>query len=478
MSGRDFIELDSLFYPKNVAFVGASPKGGSRGNRFMQAYIGQNFRGKIFPVHPNAENVLGFSSYKRVRDIPDPVDLVIFAIPFTSVLPVIRDCAEKGVKFVHLYTAGFSETGRQENILLEKEVIKIAKQGGVRLVGPNCMGIYCPEGRVSWSGDFPVEPGPVGFVSQSGQLAGHFIGEAGSYGLRFSKAVSFGNASDLQAHDFFNYLAHDEKTKIIGSYLEGLKDGRSFFEFAKGITRTKPLVVWKGGMTEGGSRAAQSHTASIAGSSKIWKSMCRQVGVISVESMEELVATISALKRMELPGGNRAAIIGGAGGGSVTMTDTAEKEGLKVPPLSDESISAFQEFVPIAGTSVKNPLDIGGAFFRSGPDKLMTLYEILREDPNIDALIFSQRMVRFGGREVRGIMDLIVKNTLEGMKLLKKPIFVVLGSGDSLESEALHQEAQQKYNAADMATFPSFQLAARVMSNMAAYKEYLNSSPS
>ncbi|MEE9556819.1 MAG: hypothetical protein V3V76_06125, partial [Candidatus Adiutricales bacterium] len=142
------------------------------------------------------------------------------------------------------------------------------------------------------------------------------------------------------------------------------------------------------------------------------------------------------------------------------------------------SISAFQEFVPIAGTSVKNPLDIGGAFFRSGPDKLMTLYEILREDPNIDALIFSQRMVRFAGREVRGIMDLIVKNTLEGMKLLKKPIFVVLGSGDSLESEALHQEAQQKYNAADMATFPSFQLAARVMSKMAAYKEYLNSSPS
>ncbi|MBW2623536.1 MAG: CoA-binding protein [Deltaproteobacteria bacterium] len=477
MSGNGSLELERLFYPKNVAFVGASPKRGSRGNRFMQSYIGQNFRGKIFPVHPSAKSVLGFTSYKRVRDIPDPVDLVIFAIPNSSVLPVIQDCAEKGVKFVHMYTAGFSETGRDEDIELEKEVIDIAKNGKVRLVGPNCMGLYCPEGRIAWSDDFPTEPGPIGFVSQSGQLAGQFIGEAKSYRLRFSKVVSFGNASDLQAHDFFNYLARDKKTKIIGSYLEGLKDGRAFFEFARGIARAKPLVVWKGGVTEGGARATRSHTASIAGSSKIWRALCRQAGIISVESMEELVATISALLRLELPDGPNAAIMGGAGGGSVTMTDVAEKEGLKVPHLSPESIRAFQEFVPISGTSVKNPLDIGGAFFRSGPDKLMTLYDILRDDPNIDALIFSQRMVRFGGRDVRGLLDVIVKSSLEGMKIMQKPCFIVLGSGDSLESEALHQEAQQKYNEAGIATFPTFRLAARVMSNLAVYKQYLSVNP-
>ncbi|MBW2092249.1 MAG: CoA-binding protein, partial [Deltaproteobacteria bacterium] len=319
MSEKAAHDLNTLFYPKSVAMVGASPKRGkgwASGNSYIASFIRQEFQGKIFPVHPTADYILGFKSYKSIRDIPEPVDLVIFTVPVRTALQVMEDCAAKGVKFVHLLTAGFSETGRAEHAEMEKKLLKIARKGGVRILGPNCMGLYCPEGGLAWSDDFPTQPGPVGLFSQSGQLASYIIFQSAPLGLRFSKVASYGNAIDLKAHEFLNYLAQDEKTKYIGSYIEGLNDGRLFFNAAKKITRKRPLVVWKGGQTEGGSRATQSHTAAIAGSHKIWQALCRQTGIISVDSMEELIFTISALQRVDLPEGTNVAILGGAGGGS------------------------------------------------------------------------------------------------------------------------------------------------------------------
>jgi acyl-CoA synthetase (NDP forming) len=393
------INLDTLFYPKSIAVVGASPRRGYLGrwggNSFIEGSINLHFPGEIYPVHPKADFILGIRSYRSVREIPGDLDLVIFSIPFSAVLSVMEDCVEKGVKFVHLFTAGFSETGREDLANTERKLIALARKGGIRVIGPNCMGLYCPEGGLAWTNEFPRTPGSIGFVSQSGQLAGHFVSEGGSQGLRFSKVVSFGNASDLQAHDFLTYLAQDEKTKIIGAYIEGLKDGQAFFEAAKIITHTKPLVVWKGGQTEGGGRATQSHTGSLAGSLKIWEAICRQTGLITVNSMEELISTITALQRLPLPNGTNVAILGGAGGGSVTMTDAAEKEGLKVPHLSEETIRSLEEFVPLQGNSVKNPLDIMGALFRGGAENFSKLISLLRDDPNIDALIFTQNVDMF-----------------------------------------------------------------------------------
>ncbi len=473
-------DLNQLFYPKTVAFVGASPNvaGPMWGaNGFIDGYVKLNFQGKIFPVHPRAESIMGFKAYKSVRDIPDELDLVIFAVPYKSVLPVMRDCAEKGVKFAHIFTAGFSETGREENAALEKELLDIAGKGGIRIIGPNCMGLYCPEGGITWSNDFPRTPGQVGFVSQSGQLAGHFVGAGQSMGIRFSKVISFGNASDLKAHEFFNYLAEDEKTTIIGSYLEGLKDGREFFEFARNITRKKPVVVWKGGQTEGGGRAAMSHTGSIAGSPKIWKALCKQAGVISVNSMEELVGTIAALQRVPLPTGTRVAVLGGAGGGSVTMTDAAEQAGLQVPHLAEKTINILEESIPISGSSVKNPLDIMGALFRMDDSmNMIKLFELLQDDPNIDALIYSQMMEMFSRRGGRMLLDISVNITVKGLEKLEKPMFLVLGRGMSLEGESFRQEAQQKYNNAGVATFESFDIAARVVTNLSKYQKYLSDS--
>ena len=467
--------LNRLFYPKSVAVVGASPNRRGRANEWIQAYVSLGYQGKLYPVHPTAETIFGFKAFPTVRDIPDEVDLVIFAVPFSVVTQVMRDCVAKKVKYVHLFTAGFSETGQADNVRLEAELKEIASAGGVRLIGPNCMGVYCPEAGIAWGNEFPTTPGPVGFVSQSGQLASHFIWEGGGEGIRFSKVVSYGNASDLQCHDFLHYLSQDEKTKFIGSYLEGLKDGRAFFEIARTITPKKPLLVWKGGQTEGGARATQSHTASIAGSQKIWRALCKQIGIISIDSMEEMIATTAALCAMPLPRGTRVALVGGAGGGSVTMTDVAEKEGLKVPHLAPETQAGLAEFIPISGNSIRNPLDIGFSNVYENEKDFMRLFQLLEADPVIDAVIFCRgtRPGSRGRQRQTTMLELLIK----ALKFINKPVYVVFEGGRSLEIEALREEAQATMRSLGLATFPSFQMAARVVSNLSRYQAFVEARP-
>lgn len=460
--------LDVLFHPKSVAMI-ASVKPNSTGNHWMTSFTNLGYSGKIYPVNTSAGEVLGHKTYASVPDIPGPVDLAMFGIPSRAVLPVLRDCGKMGVKFAHFFTAGFSETGEAKDEALEKELVATARQYNIRLLGPNCMGVYCPEGGVGWMERFPKESGNVGFISQSGQLAGMFVNLGASEGLRFSKVVSYGNASDLQVHDFINYMTEDEKTKVIGMYIEGFKNGRAFFEAVKNTTRKKPLVIFKGGQTEGGARATQSHTASIAGSAKIWDALCKQTGIISVHSMEELIATVLAYQKLQLPKGNRAAILGGAGGGSVTMTDMAEKEGLSVPHLSEETIRELQKIVPAQGTSVKNPLDIGFSSVYQNEEQFLRMYELLESDPNIDAVIFSRNIFP-GNNGISKIIHLAIR----GMDVMKKPVFTVIPVSNSLDREAARFEAQAMFEKAGISVFSSFPLAARVMNNLYQYGCFLD----
>ena len=471
-------ELHRLFHPRSIAVVGVSPSVNTipmdQGQNYIKGSIGQNFSGKIYPVHPKAQDTLGFKTYASVKDIPDKVDLVIFTIPAAAVLEVMEDCVEKKVKFVHLFTAGFSESNRDEYAEIEKKLVQMAKKGGIRVVGPNCMGLYCPEGGLAFQPFFPYAPGPTAFFSQSGQMAGNFIMKASAKALSFSKVVSFGNSSDLCANEFLNYLYQDDKTKVIGAYLEGLKDGRKFFDVAKDVTRKKPLVIYKGGRTNGGSRAAKSHTAAIAGSLKVWESFCKQTGIISVKSMDELILTLSAVQRIPLPGGKNVAIVGGAGGGSVTMTDIAEAEGLVVPQLSEGTITQLEEMIPPQGTSVKNPLDLGMvAFFEKS--NFLKIIELLRDDPHIDSLIFLQQLGlfhRFGGS---GVVNMMIDLTMKAIEILKKPLILVLENDNAFGGEEFVKIAQDRYNNENMATFPSVELASRVTKNLADYQSYLSS---
>jgi len=467
--------LNRLFYPRSIAVVGASPDGDAfrwGGKTFIEGLVRQNYRGNVYPVHPKAQTVCGIKAYKSVCDIPEDVDLAIFSIPASAVMQVMADCVKKQIKYAHIFTAGFTETGLEERARLENEIATLAKSGGVRVIGPNCMGVYCPDAGVAWVKDFPAKSGPVAFVSQSGQLAGQFIEEGTHWGVEFSKVISFGNASDLQCHEFLHYLADDEKTKIIGAYIEGLKDGRAFFETVKPLTAKKPLVVWKGGQTEGGSRAVSSHTASIAGSRQLWQAMCKQTGIISVSNIEELVSSIAGLQYMSLPRGRRVAIVGGAGGGSVTMTDAAERANLLVPQLSDETIAGLSEFVPVHGQSVKNPLDIFSVLVNY--DHFMRMIELLRDDPNIDALVYLQR-VEWALRRDRIFLDMAMQMVIDGNRALEKPLVIALAAAHSLEGDLLRKEAQRKYASEGIATFPSFEAAATTVYNLSEYQRYLSS---
>ena len=468
-------ELNGLFYPKSIAIVGASPKGGpmGQGNNYIQGAIDMGFKGGIFPVHPQAKEVLGFKAYPTITDIPGDVDLAIFTIPAKAVLQVMAECVAKGVKFVHLFTAGFGETGRTEFAEMETKMIQMAKEAGIRILGPNCMGVYCPEGGLSFQPFFPKTPGSVGFFSQSGQLAGHFVMKGAAKALGFSKVVSFGNARDLKAHDFLNYFIQDEKTQVIGSYIEGLSNGRAFFEAVKANAGKKPLVIYKGGQTEGGSRATLSHTSAIAGSMKIWEAICKQTGIIPVNSLDEMVYTLSALQRLPLPKSKNVAIVGGAGGGSVTMTDIAEKGGLSVPHLTKETIQKFSKYIPPQGTSVMNPLDLGGNAFFEG--KFPELIGFLRDDPNVDSLIFMLQLGMFQQMMGEDMADHFIDITLQIRDKLQKPLFLVLEKDDAFGGDNLIKKAESKYKKEDLTVFPSFDMAVRTANNLADYHHFLSS---
>ena len=467
-------DLTRLFYPKTIAIVGTTPKRGfvwSSGNAYISGCIKQSFSGKIYPVHPKANSILGYKCYPNIREIPGKIDLVIFCVPSSAVLDVMEDCVAKNVKFVHLLTAGFTETGRQEDAEVEEKMLSIARQAGIRIVGPNCMGLYCPDGGLSWNGEMPDRIGSTGLFSQSGQLANMIVTAGATQGIHYSKVVSFGNACDLKAHDFLCYLANDPKTKIITAYIEGLKRGREFFELARRITREKPMVVWKGGQTEGGARATQSHTAAMAGSHQVWQSMCRQSGIIPVNSIEEMICTVSALKRIALPKGKNVAILGGAGGGSVTMTDMAEKESLFVPHLTEESIKLLGEFIPIQGSSVKNPLDILAHIRdRESFEKLMN---ILKNDKNIDALVFSSNL-GFIYREVGRVgVNYYLRMISKCHEWLEKPMFLIVETFNTAELLMLRNESEEMLIARKVAVFPSFTIAARVLTNLYNYNNFI-----
>jgi acyl-CoA synthetase (NDP forming) len=470
-----FPNLDDLFKPRSIAVIGATSKtdwGWDSGNSWITGAVKQGFRGPIYPVHPSARTILGFKAYPTVLDVPDEIDLAIFTVPITAVINIINQCVEKGVKYAHLLTAGFKETGREEDARIEKELVEIAQKGGIRLIGPNCMGIYCPEGGLAWTRDFPTDSGFIGFFSQSGQMAYHVIRGSDRQHLRYIKVVSFGNACDLQAHDFLNYLIADESTQVIGAYLEGIKDGQAFLEAARRATRKKPLVIWKGGQTQGGSRATLSHTAAIAGSQKIWDGLCKQAGIISANSIDEMIYTLQSLQLMPLPKSPNVAILGGAGGGSVTMTDAAEKEGLKVPRLTDTTIGKLEEFIPRQGSSVKNPLDILPAI--STGDNILRVLELLRDDKNIDAMIFNMRPGRVYEMFGRKVLNKHVGIVRESIKAFGKPCFVILEKEEGLNLEALRMEVEELLNEKGIVALPEVSLAARIMQRLKSYHDYLS----
>jgi acyl-CoA synthetase (NDP forming) len=373
--------FEAIFNPESVAVVGASNALDKWGAGIFARVLTAPTIKRLYPVNKTTTEVQGVKTYPTIRDLPEPVDFVAIVIPYPGVPEVIKDCVALGVKVGLIITAGLGETGK-EGAEMEREIVKTAREVGLRLIGPNCMGHFnMSNGFSTIRMGLPIERGNIGVISQSGGFAMHILMCGMEVGAGFSKFVSVGNEADLHFEDFLEYLGQDDDTKIITGYIEGLRKGRDFFRLAQEITKKKPIVVVKVGRTEAGAKAARSHTSAIAGSDIVYDAMFKQAGVIRVDEVEELFDVASALLRQPLPKGNRVAILTSGGGFGCVTSDACERMGLKLAPLSPQTIEKLNAVLPPRWPHA-NPVDTVAAGFVTYP----CLWPLI-EDDNFDAVL-------------------------------------------------------------------------------------------
>jgi acyl-CoA synthetase (NDP forming) len=380
--------LEMMVHARSIAVVGATrPRVGGFSGMFANV-TSFNFPGRLYPINPKTAEVSGYRTFPNLVSLPEPVDLVIISVPAAMVPEALKDCIASGNKNVHIFTSGFKETGEEEGHRLQAEIEKIAREGGLRVLGPNCMGIYVPESRiVTWMGA-SAEKGPVAFVSQSGGNAGDFTSYAASrFGIYFSKVFSYGNALTLDSSDFLEYLSDDDQTRIIAMYLEGVKNGRRLFRQVTEINRKKPVIIMKGGLTESGARAVASHTGSLAGGEKIWKAFFRQSGAVQVDSLEEMTDVTLAFLNLGKSRGRRVAVIGTGGGVGVAAADSCARVGLDLPALPLMVMDQLRRFIPPAGNMIRNPIDAHLVFLEL--DLLGQTLDLLSGGSTIDMFVIA-----------------------------------------------------------------------------------------
>ena len=474
-------QLDYLFNPRSVAVIGASNQLGKWGY-FILARLLESKSGKeIYAINKKEAEVLGLKAYRSVVDVPGPVDLVVITVPFQGIIDVMHDCVRKGVKAAIVITSGLAETGG-EGASMEQEMVEVARRGGMRIVGPNCLGHLDTYSNVRTVGFLPgVKRGSVALISQSGNSSQSVTNYAGQMGLGFSKFVSSGNEADLHFEDYLEYLAQDDKTKVILGYIEGFREGRRFLELAKEITKKKPIVIMKAGRTDAGVRAAQSHTASLAGSDMVLDAAFRQCGVIRVEEISELVDVAVPLLGQPLPRGRGVGVVALGGGMAVMAADAVRREGLEMPAFSPATMEKLNSIMSHRW-SRGNPVDPGG-------DNVS--YEALwpmLEDENIDAIIIVGGVGMISGfrgwvvfpssiklqlAEARKRMEdaeiINLDKTMELIKKHQKPILFVT----HVTGAARGGEAYKKLKENQLSFYSNPERAARTLKHLVEYSEYL-----
>ncbi len=398
-------DLHAMMYPKSLAVIGVARKIIGAFPGIYRSMRGFGYAGRLYPIHPKAEEIEGAKVYPNLKALPEAVDLVILSIPATRVPAALEECIETGCKNVHIFTSGFAESGEKEGIALQEEIKGIALRGGLNIVGPNCMGIHVPASRtLTWQKASQIS-GPVSMISQSGGNVQDFANLANRLGLYFSKAISFGNAVTMDSTDFLDYLAQDDETRIITMYLEGVKDGRKLLEQVTRINRKKPIVILKGGLTESGARTVASHTGSLAGGEKIWKGFFKQSGAVQVDSLEEMGETTMALHHLPPVKGRNVAILGTGGGVGVAAADSCARTGLEMPALKPELMEKLREYIPPAGNMIKNPIDAHIVIMRL--PLLGPTLKLLASESYLDMFIISLHLDWIYGLNKGGHIDAI-----------------------------------------------------------------------
>lgn len=451
--------LEPVFRPRSVALYGISRNMQNRSNQFfLRGLLDQGFHetAPLYLVNPNAEEIAGLRCYPSLADCPDPVDYVISLVPATAAGALIEECIAKGVRALHLYTGGFAENLDPARAALERRLIDRAREGGLRVIGPNCMGLYHPAARIAFIPGHPKEAGDVSVACQSGGNAMDIIAGFGERGGRFAKVISFGNGTDIGAPELLDFHASDPLARLVLAYVEDTSRGRALYQALRDCARAKPTIVLKGGISSAGARAARSHTASLAGSHEVFTAACRQAGAAVVRSLDELIdLTVAFSTRLREVAGPRAVLLGVGGGFSVLTTDALAGYGIDLPELDETTIERLRAVVPTDGNSIENPLDTG--YMGEDADEAMRVVtEAAALDTSTDFLITMTR----GLATPRTEQQRIIEELADLQERTGKPI-VVAARRDVSE---LSKEALRLAYERGVAVFPNPVSAGRAVS--------------
>ena len=411
---EDVIErFKPLFEPRTVAVVGASTRGAALPNIFIRRIREFGYTGEIYPIHPSAQEIDGLRAYRGLGDTPQPVDYAYIAIAAAQVAPLLRE-ARGRIRFAQVISSGFGEV--DEGKALQEELAAAARDGGMRLIGPNCLGLYTPRGRVTFAEIGPEEVGGVGIVSQSGGLGTDIIRRGFARGLKFSGLVTVGNCADIGPNDLLQFYLADPQTKVIGMYIEAAKDGRQLFEILRGARAVKPVVILKGGRTSQGRAAAVSHTGSLAGDDRAWVALSKQTGCVLVETLDEFIDTLlmfQALQPQPRHPTRRVALFGNGGGASVLATDCFARLGLNVEPFAREAVDALAALKLPPGTSITNPVDAPVGTLQQDDGRVAEkILEIIYASGRPEALVMHLNLSAFVGRTKPEVLDNLVQAAL------------------------------------------------------------------
>lgn len=464
-------DFEKLFNPRAVGIIGVNEKRFG-GGYFYNCYKNMGFDRPLYLFNPRmkGQRLDNYPVYGSILEIPDEetIDYVIIAVPARLVPKVLEECGMKNVPFVTIFTSGFSEVG---NEALENEVLSVAKKHEIRIIGPNCLGIFVPKLKMSFALTLlKPEPGTFGMVFQSGGLAVYVAAMGQSvYGVNPSKAISIGNQIDLTFVDFLEYFLTDDETKLIALYLENIKSmetGRAFLDVVKRLSLSgKPTIIWKVGRGEASREAIQSHTGGLAGSLKIWKAISKQTGGCLVDNSHELINLAMAFEHISsMPINRNMAITAVGGGASIETTDVFEQYHLKVPKLDPTTVEKFKNFLPDVNTIFRNPLDLGGS--GADPEVFYRTLVTLDQDPNISAVVFIKTY-----DYNHAFLEAITRAYDE----MKKPMIciaykIIDDTGDYAGKILFKREMFDL----KVPVFESIEMAAKALDKMVSYREFLD----
>lgn len=439
--GRSLDAVEHMINPRSIAVVGASTNEKKNGGRLFRYIVENNYAGELYPINPGAKEIKGYKAYPNLKDVPGNIDLVCIIVDAKQVPQVLEDCIVKGVKAAIIYSSGFAEIG-EEGKRLQEQALALAKQGNIRLLGPNSIGIASPSKQVYTAFGSALESkvkhhGNIGFISQSGAMGSALLSRAWEQGAGFSRWVSVANEADLTTSDFIEVLADDELTKVITVFMEGVKEAQAFEHAAqKALDRKKPVLVYKTGRSSVGKRAVQSHTGSIAGDDNVYSTAFEKFGVLRLKNMEQLIDVPRAFGIQPLPKGNRIGVLTASGGACSVVADLCSERGLDVPSLPKSS-EVIKQLIPPFG-STQNPIDVTAEII-SKPEMFKKVLETLVEDSDVDGVIVMLTTNADPGASV------IAKAIVDVFKHHNKPIVLGRVGADTIAPEAMAYYQNERF---------------------------------